>query len=150
MVSTVRRPNRRRRWFIAPTLQLRFVRVILLIIIAIALLVLTSIYLTLWVTLTTFELWDDPVTVALFKSVALCITIEMLVMAPLLLWGFTWLGIRMAHRFAGPLIRVMSAIDQMKRGDFDIQITLRKDDGLTDLAEDINQLALTIRDRLKT
>jgi hypothetical protein len=132
-----------------PPIQLRFVRIILLTIIGIALLVLASVYLALWVTLTTFELQHDPLTVVLFKNVALFVTVELLVVAPLLLWVFTWVGIRLTHRFAGPLIRIMAAIDQMARGNFDVHLTLRKDDALVDLAEDITRLATSLRDRLK-
>lgn len=149
MDGSVRRPNRRRRWLIVPPIQLRFVRIILLTIIGIALLVLASVYLALWVTLRTFELQHDPLTVELFKNVAVFVTVELLVVAPLLLWVFTWIGIRLTHRFAGPFIRIMASIDQMARGNFDIHLTLRRDDALADLAEDINRLATSLRDRFK-
>ena len=141
------RPNRRQRWLVMPPLQLRFVRAMLLTMVAIALLVLASVYLALWATLTTFELQHDPLTVALFRNVALFVTVALLVMAPFLLWVFTWIGIRLAHRFAGPLIKIMVAIDQLTRGNFDVHLESRKDDALADLADDINRLADSLRKR---
>jgi signal transduction histidine kinase len=139
--------DRRRGWFVKPPLQLRFIRVLLLAVVGIAAAVLASVYLALWVTLSTFELQRDPVTVALFRNVALFVTVALLVAAPLLLWALTWIGIRLTHRFAGPLIRVMVAIDQMTRGNFDVHLAVRKGDELADLAEDINRLAASIRSR---
>ena len=143
----ITRPNRRHRWLIMPPMQLRFVRALLLTTVGIAVLVLASVYLALWVTLATFELQHDALTVALFRNVALFVTVELLVMAPFLLWAFTWIGIRIAHRFAGPLIKIMVAIDQLTRGNFDVHLESRKDDALADLTDDINRLADSLRKR---
>jgi methyl-accepting chemotaxis protein len=147
MDARMRRPNRRRQWLIVPPIQLRFVRAILLMTVGIAILVLASVYLALWVTLTTFELQHDRLTLTLFRNVALSVTVELLVMAPVLLWLFTLIGIRIAHRFAGPLIKIMVAVDQLARGNFDVRLEVRKDDALADLSEDINRLAESLRKR---
>ena len=100
-----------------------------------------SIYLALWMTLKAFGLSDDPVTLALVTTVGLVVTLEVLLIAPAVIW----IGVRLTHKVAGPLVRINAALQQMARGDFHVHLRLRKGDALGEVAEAINALAASLR-----
>ena len=139
--------NRRRRWIVNAPFQLRVVGVLVLSLLSLAVAVLVGLYLAIWVVLWTFELQGETVYVRLFQNVGLVATTEVLVCLPIIVWALMWMGIIWTHRIAGPLVRIMAAIEQMTHGNFDVHLSLRKHDGLQDLAEDINRLAAYLRSR---
>lgn len=49
-------------------------------------------------------------------------------------------AVRFSHRIAGPAYRLMRGFDQVKSGDLDCQIRLRKGDHLTDVADKFNEM----------
>jgi len=49
-------------------------------------------------------------------------------------------GIAMSHRIAGPVYRIASDIDRALSGERGVRVSLRRRDGLTDLAERVNAL----------
>ena len=147
MALAAQRSNRRRHWIVDRPFQWRFVQAFLLVIGTVALLILGGVYLALWVTLSTFELQHDPITVQLFKNVALFVSLELFVCLPLLMWILTWMCIMFTHTVAGPLVRILSAMKQMTQGKFDIHVRLRKGDALDELAEAVNQLASSLHRR---
>lgn len=135
---------RRRQFIVNRPLQYKFVSFIIIGLVFFVLLALATVYLTMWTTLRTFGLQGDPVTVALFSTVGLSLAMELVLVAPFV----GWLGILLTHRVAGPLLRVHVALAKMTQGDFNINIKLRKGDALTDLADAVNALALSLRNRL--
>ena len=141
------RSNRRRQWMVNRPFQWRFVQAFLLVICAVALLILGGVYLALWITLSTFELQHDPITVQLFKNVALFVSLELLVCSPLLIWMLAWMCIMFTHKVAGPLVRILHVMKQMTQGRFDLQVRLRKGDALDELAQAVNQLASFLKSR---
>ena len=147
MAPEALRSNRRRQWIVNRPFQWRFVQAFLLVICGVALLILGGVYLALWITLSTFELQHDPITVQLFKNVALFVSLELLVCSPLLIWILGWMCIMFTHKVAGPLVRILHAMKQMSQGRFDIQVRLRKGDALDELAEVVNQLASFLKSR---
>ena len=115
----------------------------LLVLLLMALAAVVGVYLALWFTLYSFELLQDAYLVALFRTVSWTMVLELIVLAPLV----SVFGIRLSHKVAGPLVRIRAALADMAQGRFDIRITLRKGDALTELAEDINRLAESLRHR---
>ena len=138
-----RHQHLRRHWLVNPPLQYQFVGVMLLVLLLLTVGALGSVYLALWLTLHTFDFGRDPIAVAQLSTVGLMVTLELLLLAPVVVW----IGIRLTHRVAGPLIRINAAVQQMARGDFQIQLKLREGDSLVDLADAINLLASSLRSR---
>ena len=67
----------------------------------------------------------------------------MLVVAPFAVL----VGVLLTHRVAGPLVRIQAALEQMSKGDYQVQLTLRPGDSLSELADHVNQLAAILRRR---
>ena len=132
---------RRRKFIVNPPFQYRFVGAMLGFVFVLMLAILAGIYFALWGTLYTFELLHDPVTVSLFTMAGLAVALELLLLAPFVIW----IGILMTHKVAGPLVRIYGALSQMAEGDFDVHLTLRKGDALIELADGINRLAAALR-----
>jgi nitrogen fixation/metabolism regulation signal transduction histidine kinase len=124
-------------------LQYRFIAAMLLVLIVLSVIALATVYLTLWVTLHTFELQHDPISVALFTTLGLSIALELLIVAPFVIW----LGVLLTHKVAGPLVRINASLAQMAAGHYDVSIRLRRGDLLEELAEGINHLAASLRSR---
>ncbi len=141
--ATARRVYQRRHWLVNPSLQYRFIGVMLLLLLLLSIGALTSVYLALWMTLHTYGLSHDPLVVAQFTTVGLMVTLELLLIAPIVIW----IGIRLTHKVAGPLVRISAALQQMAEGDFNVHLKLREGDSLVELAEAINVLAVSLRSR---
>lgn len=143
MTQMTPRPYRRRQLIVNRPLQFRFVGAVLLFFIILTVVSIVGIYLALWGTLYAFQLLEDPLTVALFTTVGWVVMLELLLLAPLVIW----MGILITHKVAGPLVRIHAILTQMAAGKFDVHVTLRKGDALIELAEDINRLADFLRQR---
>ena len=140
------RPTYKRRQFLVNRpLQLSFVRAMLLILLLMASAALVAMRMAVHVTLFTYELSNDALLRALFDTVFWIIVLEMVFLAPFVIW----MGILLTHKVAGPLVRIHAALAQMTEGRFDIHISLRKGDALVELADAINRLALSLRNRLR-
>ena len=140
------RPTYKRRQFLVNRpLQLSFVRAMLLILLLMASAALVAMRMAVHVTLFTYELSNDALLRALFDTVFWIIVLEMVFLAPFVIW----MGILLTHKVAGPLVRIHAALAQMTEGRFDIHISLRKGDALVEFADAINRLALSLRNRLR-
>ncbi len=136
--------HKRRQIIVNRPMQFKFVGILVAILICLSVLALTTVYLTMWATLQTFDLQHDPITLALFTTIGLSLAMEFVFIAPFVVW----LGLILTHKVAGPLLRVHVALAKMTEGDFNITIKLRKGDALVDLADAVNSLALSLRNRL--
>lgn len=143
MASNAARPYRRRQLIVNRPLQYRFIGAILLILVGLAAVGLATVHLTLWTTLRMFGLEHDAVTVALLTTVSWSLTVELLIVAPFVMW----IGVLLTHKIAGPLIRIQAALARMTHGNYDVHLQLRRADALVELAEDVNQLAASLRAR---
>ncbi len=139
------RPYRRRQYLVNRTIQLPFVRVMLLMLLIMGVASLASVYVTLWAVLRTFELLSDPTTVSLFTTIGLTVTLELLIVAPFVVL----VGILLTHRVAGPLVRVKAALEQMTQGNYQVDIRLRKGDLIGEVADHVNRLAASLRQRVR-
>jgi methyl-accepting chemotaxis protein len=134
---------RRRHYIVNRPLQYRFIGAMLGVLVVLTGIALGSVYLTLWATLRTFGLEHDPVTVALFSTVGWSLAFELLLVAPFVIW----MGVLLTHKVAGPLVRIHAVLARMTKGDFNVQVKLRKRDALVELADAVNALALSLRQR---
>jgi signal transduction histidine kinase len=126
-----------------PPVQYRFVGIMLAVLFVLTVGCLGSVYLALWTTMRTYDVGQDPFAVAQLSSVGLMVTVQVLLLAPIVVW----VGLTLTHRLVGPLVRIQAALQQMAQGRYDIHLTLRKGDSLTELAELVNGLAATLRSR---
>lgn len=135
---------KRRQLIVNRPLQFKFVGIMIGVLAFLILLAFGTVCLTMWMTLQTFALQHDPISVALFSTVGLSLAMELVLVLPFVIW----LGLLVTHKVAGPLLRVHVALAKMTQGDFNINIKLRKGDALVELADAVNALALSIRNRL--
>ena len=141
------RHRRRQVWTNRP-FQTRVMIALVLLVIVTALAVLAGVYWTLWFTLRTFELQRDPVMVQLFKNVGLFVSLGVLTCAPVVVWGVSRIVLLATHQVAGPLVRILVALQQMRQGDYNVHLRLRRGDLLLqELADQVNQLADALRQR---
>lgn len=136
-------PYKRRRLIVNPTFQYRFVGVMLLVLLLMTVAALGSVYLALWMTMRAFDIANEPLAVAELTTVGLMVTMELLLLAPVVVW----IGIRLTHKVAGPLVRINAAVQRLAQGDYDVHLTLRRGDALVELADGINQLTDALRAR---
>ena len=141
--SNVPGTYRRRQLIVNPLFQYRFIGVMLLVLLLLTAGALASVYLSLWVTLRTFDVAGEPLAVAQLSTVGLLVTVQLLVLAPVVIW----IGIRLTHKVVGPLVRINAAIRQIAEGHFNVLLRLRKGDSLVELADAINTLAAALRSR---
>ena len=80
---------------------------------------------------------DETLLAAVCGRVAWLLSIELLVLVPLLIWAGLWI----THKVVGPFGRIKTMLDQMGRGNYTVRLNLRKGDVLIELAEAINRLA---------
>ena len=132
---------KRRQWIVNPSFQYRFIGIMLLVLLLLTVGALGSLYLAIWVTLRTFEISNEPLAVAQLTTAGLVMTAELLLIVPVIVW----IGIRLTHKVAGPLVRINAVLQQMASGDFNVHLKLRKGDSLIELAEAINVLAEALR-----
>jgi Tfp pilus assembly protein PilX len=69
-----------------------------------------------------------------------------------LMWGVNAVGVvglliwlRVTHRIFGPMVPIRKHIQNLKKGDFESRIHLRKKDHFHELAEDLNELAKSLK-----
>lgn len=132
-----RLPYRRRQWVVNRRLQFRFVGLLVACYVVLVVLTLAGMYGALWLTLYTFDLLKDPTYISLFSTAGLILALELLLLAPPVIF----MGIWLTHKVAGPMVRICAVLERMTRGHFDTRITLRKGDSLVEVAEAVNRLA---------
>lgn len=56
-------------------------------------------------------------------------------------------SIWVSHRVVGPFIPILRLIENLKKGDYGSQVTLRKSDSLGEIADALNGLSQSLKDR---
>lgn len=143
MGAAERQPYRRKHWVVAPRYQWKVTGIMATCLTLIVLATLCLVYFALWSTLHDLELGQEAVFVTLFLAVAWMVTAELMIMIPLVIV----VGILLTHKFVGPIGRIKAALDRMAQGHFDLRLTLRRGDVLTEMAESINRLAASLKGR---
>lgn len=134
---------RRKKYFVDRGLQLRFARFTILFVfissIVTAILVFYTIFMILGGRLA--EVYPQGRLVSIFQSVYLAFFVNLLVILPVIFYG----SIVFSHRIAGPLPKIYQTLQQIGQGQFDVNLTLRKNDELKELADAINQMAAALK-----
>jgi HAMP domain-containing protein len=129
----------RKRYLINKGFQLRFMVVITLAMILIALVASISIYSAVMQTLVTQFHGEN---LALIKH---AINAKLIMRSLLLIFAIAVISIFISHRAAGPVYKFESVIKALARGDGAKEIWLRKRDEFYDLAEAINSLIKSMK-----
>jgi len=143
MAARKRPSYRRRRWIVEPAYQWTMTSVIVGFLLLVVLANMVLIYYALWSTMQALELNQEAVFVAVFRTVAWTVTSGLMIMIPLVILG----GLLLTHKVFGPLDRIRTALDAIGRGDYQLKLKLRKGDVLSELADSVNQLAVTLQRR---
>ncbi len=134
---------RRQQWIVEPAYQWTVTRMLLIALLGIVVATLGLVAFALSSTIGELELWPSAVFLAVFHAVAWMVVVELVVIIPVVIGA----GIYMTHRVVGPVGRMKSALEQIGEGRCDVRLKLRDGDVLVELADAINQLAVTMRDR---
>ncbi len=141
-------PSIRKEYIIQRGLQFRFARFVILLALASAVLTGGAIFLTTFMLMgeKLADVYPQARLVVIFRSVYFWSGISLLAAVPFIFWG----SILFSHRIAGPLPKIYQALKTMGDGNYDIKLTLRKNDELRELVDNINDLAAKLRQRQKT
>jgi methyl-accepting chemotaxis protein len=122
--------NRRRRYWINPSFQGRYLATILLLELLVAL---VSAGITLGLA---FVLMSPAFSAGPSWRMTFGVTLAMIV---LLAGALVWLGVRISNRTCGPVYNMLAKLAAIRRGEEPGPIKLREKDELKELAESINQ-----------
>ncbi len=136
---------RRKKYFVDRGLQLRFARMVIFFAFG------SSVVTGLVIFYTTFMLLGERLAnvypqgrlVEIFRSVHIAFLVSMLLVAPFIFYG----AIVFSHRIAGPLPKIYEALRQIGNGNFDTHLILRKRDELRELANTINGMVISLKER---
>ena len=133
------RPERRRRYFIKPGFQFRYLRLVLAAIILPVLLFSACLYYLIFYLMA--EQLGIPESIAynlipVLKKINLILLFGLpAVSAAVLFWG-----VLISHRIAGPIYRLEKDLEKIAGGDFSLRIKIRKKDELGSIAAGINKV----------
>ena len=135
----------RKQYFVQRGMQLRFARFVILLAFASAFLTGGAIFFTTLLLMREklAAVYPQARLVVIFQSVYFWALISLLGALPFIFWG----AIIFSHRIAGPLPRIYQALRSMGEGNYDVRLTLRKYDELRELADEINDLAVKLRQK---
>lgn len=137
------RQFKRKQYLVDPGYQLRFATQLFATVLGVALLSALIATGILWTSLSQSDLEHQATFVASLVAVSTTLLVELLIAIPIIFY----LGIRQSHRIVGPMNRIQRLLEAMAAGDYSQRLTLRPGDVLTDLAEAINRLADSLKDR---
>ncbi len=136
---------RRTQYLVDRGLQLRFTRFVLFFVFIASILTGLTIFYTTFMMLgqKLADVYPQGRLVTIFRSVHVAFFICMVVILPTIFY----ITILFSHRIAGPLPKIYQALRNIARGDFDIRLTLRKNDELRELVDEIHQMAKSLKER---
>ena len=137
--------NLRKKYFVDRGLQLRFTRFVVLFALGSSALTGLVVFYTVFMILgeRLAQAYPQAQLVYVFRSVHLALVVNLFVVLPFLFY----FSIKFSHRIAGPLPKIYQALRNMGRGNFDIKLTLRRNDELKELADIINETAKNLKER---
>lgn len=136
---------RRKKYFVNRGLQLRFARFVIIFVFASSLITGVVIFGTTFMLLSEklANVYPQGRLIEIFRSSYAAFFISMLLIMPFIFYG----AIVFSHRIAGPLPKIYEALRQVGQGNFNINLILRKRDELRELANEINEMAKSLRER---
>ncbi len=138
---------RRRRYIIKPGFQLRYIGVIFITVFAVAFLCISTTY-YLSMTLLGEKLanvYPQGRLVMTLKGINQIIIWRILFLTPII----AFIGVLLSHKIAGPAYRIEKTLEEIGKGNFDINIKLRKYDELKGIANAVNDMAANLKRTVK-
>ncbi len=139
--------QRRKRYFIMPAFQLRYIGIILLAISVVAAICILTTYHSSMSLLgeKLANVYPQGRLVVTIKEINMIIFYRVMFLTPLVVF----IGILLSHRIAGPAYRIERTLREIGKGDLDIYIKLRKYDELVGIANAINDMTADLRKLVK-
>jgi nitrate/nitrite-specific signal transduction histidine kinase len=134
---------RRKIYLIRPGFQLRYTGIILMALFVSSVICISTTYFSS-ITLLGEKLanvYPQGRLVAMLRQINMTITYRILFIVPLI----ALIGIMLSHRIAGPAYRIERVLREIAKGNFDVNIKLRKYDELVGIARAVNDMALELK-----
>lgn len=140
--------NKRKTYFIEKSFQAKFITKFCMLVIAGVLLTMGILYF-LSMRSTTVVIVNSEVVVKTTADFLLPILIQTVVVVMILVSIATiMMTLFISHKIAGPLYRLKKAMRDLGEGDFSTEINLRKLDQLKDIAQEFNNMAGKLKEKL--
>jgi methyl-accepting chemotaxis protein len=136
---------RRSKYVVQREMQLRFARFVILFAVAASLITGLTIFYTTFFMLgeRLADVYPQGRLVTIFRNAHIAMVVNLILILP----PIFWISLRYSHRIAGPLPKIYSALKEIRDGNFDVNLTLRKNDELNELAILINELAKSLKEK---
>jgi methyl-accepting chemotaxis protein len=136
---------RRKRYFVERGFQLRFARFVLLFMLACCLITGLSVFYATFVVLSDklAGIYPQGRLAQVLRPAYSGLFFGLVVVMPVIFYG----AVVFSHRLAGPLPKIYQALRDIGAGNFDVKLTLRKKDELKELADEINAMAVRLKER---
>lgn len=129
----------RLKWFMRHPLQAKYLLLVLIAMLAPTLLIGYCFYMLLFQLMAKQLVFPEAIYANLVPVIERVNTL-LIVALPVLAFIILWVALVISHRFAGPVERIESDLDQMIAGDHKHRVRLRKNDDLKGIADRINVL----------
>lgn len=139
---------RRRRLLIKMAMQFRFLRMVLIAMLAPTIFVSACLYYFIFYLLAQQLAIPESIAYNLIPVIKK-INFTLLVGFPLLVALILLWGLILSHRYAGPIYRLEKELDSIAEGNFNIRIKLRKHDELISIADRINKVLDKVQSELQ-
>ncbi|MBU3958812.1 MAG: HAMP domain-containing protein [Candidatus Omnitrophica bacterium] len=138
--------GRRRKYFIKPGLQVRYLRVILIAVILPVCLFSVCLYYLIFYMMA--EQLGIPESIA-YNIVPVVTKINLILLfgLPIISIGILFWGVLISHRIAGPLYRLEKELDKIAKGDFSLRLKIRSKDELGSIVKGVNKILDKIEEK---
>jgi methyl-accepting chemotaxis protein len=136
---------RRTKYFVQREMQLRFARFVILFVVAASLLTGLTVFYTTFFMLgeRLADVYPQGRLITIFRNAHIALVVNLIAILPVIFW----MSIRFSHRVAGPLPKIYQALKDVRDGNFNVNLTLRKNDELHELADLINEMAKSLKEK---
>lgn len=136
---------RRKQFFVERAFQLRFARYVIIFMLASCAITALIVFYATFTVLSQklMGVYPEPRLVQIFRSTYFALLLAFLAVTPIIFYG----AVVFSHRIAGPLPKIYQALRDIGDGNYNVKLTLRKNDELKDLAETINEMAAKLSER---
>jgi len=136
---------KRSQYIVEKSIQFRYVELILVNLLIFFFITVAVIYFSGWRELIQklSNVYPQAMMVGILNKIYLRLWIGFLLLLPVAFIS----AILASHKIAGPLVRIKRSINQMIAGDYNLIVKLRKGDHLQDVAELLNKLLASIKNK---
>lgn len=136
---------RRSKYVVQREMQLRFAGFVIVFVVAASLITgITIFYTTLFMLGERLaDVYPQGRLIAIFRNAHIAMAVNLILILPIIFW----VSIRYSHRIVGPLPKIYKALNEIRDGNFNAKVTLRKNDELQELADLVNEMAKSLKDK---